>query len=465
MAYPADPVVLEFPAGQVSHVFHGQFWPTSADLGKFWWEAWMMASATAEYWLSEGYGGAHALLVGLTSLGLAGNIWNGTASTSFAGDYLFAEGEWGHDAICWDGTTLYRYINGVPVGKWPFAGPRRAQQGTLFIGGSDHSNFDGGRLAQVRGFEDSLPIQAGLGARAFRPQLPFGAYVDTGAGIVIPSFLATYQHPALTVEDLGQGYDGTRHPGHLVGTATDFALDTLAWYPKPKWVLDTTAPFATDAIVLPAETIPTAPATPQSARIFDSFSRRNQTRAFQLSPTLGSTEAGTLGMLAWTEGEQGGAAAKKWGILQGRAVYLGVGYGVAYVDNGQANMDVRVDRRTAGVGLFNLGLVFRLQDFSNYWSAFTNNTTVTSGSLQLVTVTAGSQANVVAWTLPATSWTTLRIVCSDTTITGYVDNGSGGWTQIGQLTGQTTFQAATKCGLHSYYGDWGLHRWDNFTVL
>ncbi len=53
-------------------------------------------------------------------------------------------------------------MNGFLTGITPFAGPRRAQFGQLYIGGSDHNNFFG-KIACARAYEGSCPDFTGGG--------------------------------------------------------------------------------------------------------------------------------------------------------------------------------------------------------------------------------------------------------------------------------------------------------------
>ena len=169
--FPDPSYVLEFD-GQPKTVDYGNFWQEGVNLGHFFWEFWAMpgGNAGATYMLSDGYGGAHALLFGVGSFNssesnryeLLGNIFDGVKFDNYFGsDVGPAVGEWGHFAVGWDGQNIITYFNGVPVGKTPFVGPRRTPGpggggGRLLIGGSDHANFDG-RIAQVRGYEDINP--------------------------------------------------------------------------------------------------------------------------------------------------------------------------------------------------------------------------------------------------------------------------------------------------------------------
>src|SRR5207253_7174163 len=108
----------------------------------------------ARYMISDGFGGAHALLFGFIGdstgkrYSLSGNVWNGSTAIQFGSDDGPAPGEWGHYAVGWDGNYIFTYFNGVPVGLIPFGGPRLPGgsdngAGRLFIGGSDHNNFMG----------------------------------------------------------------------------------------------------------------------------------------------------------------------------------------------------------------------------------------------------------------------------------------------------------------------------------
>ncbi len=168
---PDPQYVLEFD-GQPKSVDHLNFWPEGVDLGHFFWEFWAMPGehAAATYLLSDGYGGSHALLFGVHAFNssepdryeLSGNVFDGLhPTTTFGSDIGPAINEWGHYAVGWDGQSIITYFNGVPVGKTPFSGPRRTPGpgnggGRLLIGGSDHNNFHG-RIAQVRGYENTNP--------------------------------------------------------------------------------------------------------------------------------------------------------------------------------------------------------------------------------------------------------------------------------------------------------------------
>jgi hypothetical protein len=77
--------------------------------------------------------------------------------------------------------------------------------------------------------------------------------------------------------------------------------------------------------ILDEKFVEAASSTPGSARIFDSFSREDSTWAFQNSPGLGSTEAGSLGALSWTQKTVANATPTNgaiFGVQGGRAVVI-----------------------------------------------------------------------------------------------------------------------------------------------
>lgn len=337
--------VLNFDSTKHQHVHHGQFWETiySSALATrvFWWEAWIKPDGTGGYFVSEGYGSGHAMLFGTQADAAhgggstyclpTGNIMVAAGPTilSFGADDGGIAGEWVHFAVGSDGTRIITYINGVPsgfvyypVGTYP---SRYAEQGTLFIGGSGHNNF-GGSLAMLRAFEGNHPLDdagnSGDTAHgtivAFRPESRFGTFAQVRgksnviANIIYPVFLADYTSPASTIVDLSpSGFNSKFHNGQLWGTDTggDSLINqgfgtnpTQSAYPLPQFTVDLTSPTAarTTSPIVPVSATLTPPSTPVGALIFDSFSRANQTYAFDTaSPTLGSTEAGSLGTKQW----------------------------------------------------------------------------------------------------------------------------------------------------------------------
>ena len=368
--------VLEFN-GSPGTVDYGLFWPEGPALGHFFWEFWARPSEDTHtrYLVSDGYGGAHALLFGFNygtgnRYNLFGNIWDGTKANFFYSDEGPSPGEWGHFAVGWDGQSLITYYNGVPVGKQPFTGPRISPgrswgASLLLIGGSDHQNLRG-RIAQVRAYEDSNPRE-GAPEATFAPQTLFSTEGQ---------FLSYYFRPAQTVADLSSGYNAGTHAGTLRGIDYGYTIDCPDC-PKPKFVIDPTAPDFSNPgnpsqINAPFDG---PPSTPQGALVFDSFSRNNSTFILGGAGGLGATEGGTAGAQIWKTNINL-SQAQPFGILGGHAVLLRNETAVAWVSTGASagNLEVRVSRTLGQYGSGgNTGLSFRVTDKNNYFYAYTSD--------------------------------------------------------------------------------------------
>jgi len=463
------PTVLQWDPATPQSVYHGRMWPLLTDLGPFWWECWCAPTAGAEYWISEGYGGAHAILAGFGGgpgpFTPTGNIWNGVGSTSFGGAYAAQVGEWLHYIVTWDGATIWVLINGVVVGSVPFTGPRRAQFGTLAIGGTDHSNFSG-RIAQVRAWEGNVP--------AASPWYSFGGIVDRyfgdswngwpdGAGSYPAQFATSYLNVGDTFPDLSGGYGGRLHPGHSYA-GSGVGIDNTA-APHPTRVADLTAPFGNQYSVARTRTVPSPAATPAGAKIWDSFSRADTIPAFLASSgvAIGATEGGTLGVKTWAH------PFAQWCVFDGSAICLSQQQYV-HVANDSADMDVRVGRVVSAgqVNLYYGSAVARLKaDLTSGWRAYTFKDYL--GAIRVVLLRPdGSFAGNY---LPvSTTWKYLRLVASGTTFTVYVDDGTlvagrpAGWTQLGQVTGETANQTEVGAGLYHDVGIGTAARYTDFEV-
>jgi hypothetical protein len=472
---PNAPYVLEFTGADGCHVDHNYMWlfaPGTILSTSLLWEAWVKPLGSG-YLISDGYGGQHAVLWGFTgSAGgpytITGNIWNGT-TVSFAGRYEFADGEWCHIMLGLLSGNLYTWVNGIGDSIWPFAGDRinpngaGAGTGKLYVGGSDHNNL-ACRLAVIRGFDSGQfpprPTYAFWPERFMLPAVSDGTTVDVAA-----DFFVEYTHPTVgSIPDLSEGVvsrdggDRMRHLGRRMDTspalgASGYNLGVVNNFPAgpnpPEWVLDAGCPYGKPiGSPAPTEVTHTPGAVPDGALIHDSFGRANSTPAFQLAPTLGSTEGGSLGPLAYTSTH----ARPTFGILGGEARFIGHsssgnGYteGV-WVEAGTADVDIRIRRGQADLKeAVTGGIIFRLQDANNFWL------------LWLASDNYGWIAPVVAGSSDGSEWSTyfdivdahpyIRVVADGSTITVYSSADGSSWTQRRQLTGQTTFQAATKVGL------------------
>jgi len=510
-AWNGQNYVLQF-AGQLTpmQAYHGGFWPAATNLtGGFYWDFWVKPLVTTVsfngYVISDGYGGAHALLVGFqqqpgasTLQIVSGNVYSGSVTTSFQADDGLYPGEWGHVAYIWDSTNgyLYIYIDGIPCMRTAFAGPRQSPAtianggNDLCIGGSDHANLTG-CLACLRGFEGTrLLTFASPGEYAIMDCWPFSpfTYLQGSGTWTACNFLADYTVPnRRLIPDLSPyGYvDGSGssrfHPGFLNGSWPSGGGGVGRWgdpssYPVPIYVNDSTFPFPVNGSppIPPTAGVPAPAAAPQGAKVFDSFSRPNATWAFN-NVGLGSTEGGSLGPLAYSTGSNynGASATAFWGILHGAAVNCtpsgSTGYSTAWVNIGATDMDVRVSRKTGsnGVGA-RTGLCARLVDNLNYWLIAAGNisNTATAQTIYVYSCAAGTYTlqNSGGTAAPASNWVVLRAVFSGTTLTVYCDA-----TQVLQLTG-ISGPNGTNAGLASFNangntGVSGLDRWQNFTVF
>ena len=448
------------------------FWPDGEDFGHFFWEFWAMPgdNAAATYMISDGYGGAHAILYGVSNFSqsepgryqLVGNVWNGKLLTTFGSDDGPAPNEWGHFAAGWDGANIVTYFNGVPVGKTPFVGPRITPGGIqgcgrLLIGGSDHSNFRG-RIAQVRGFERNNPREADNGVfGTFRPETVFS---------VDGNLLSYFFRPANSIADLSLfGQFGRQHSGLLRSTLNG-VLYPCDGCPLPQFVVDPTAPdFAhPNNPGLPPDSVDTPAPVPGGALIFDSFTRRNSTYALAGLGGLGSTEGGSAGIRTWQTNQAPGQP-KPFGILNARAVLLANATALAWIDAppGVTDLDIRVNRHAGfwGSGQ-NTGLSFRVTDAANYFFAYSSDDSVSSQPQKLTVgyFAAGVRSDLTSGVSLPASWKTLRVVTAALgEIRVYADS------TLLYSTTSNLFSTRTGVGLFNHAAGLGLtNRWDNFTV-
>lgn len=410
-----------------------------------------VATVGAEYWISEGFGGAHALLAGFGGgppFGITGNVYNGVSNTSFSASYQAQMNEWMHVEITWDGTSIWVLVNGIVCGKTAFAGPRRSQFGQLMIGGSEHSNFVG-RIAQVRAWEGQTRpglLTYGIGNG------PDRYFADERHGLSVPcQFATSYINAGDTFPDLSAGFGGRQHPGHSY-QGNGFSMSTLD--PHPSRVVDTTAPFGNQFDVARTRTFATPAAVPSAAKIWDSFGRDDSIEEFSKVPTPGSTEGGSLGVLPWEH------TAGYWGIFDGCMVGLSFS-AYARVPNNSADMDVRVGRVLAA-GLYNVTAAARIT--ANLLSGWVAHATLSVGGVPTVTLTRPDNSTVGVDTPINATWTHLRLVTSGTTITVYVDDGGGEWELLRTATGETANQTEVGAGVFSEYNVGTAARFTDFEV-
>ncbi|MDT4952890.1 MAG: inhibitor of cysteine peptidase [Acidobacteriota bacterium] len=443
--------VLEFDGAPFT-VSYGPFWPEWVNLGHFFWEFWAMPGANAytRYLLSDGYGGAHALLFGFSTgddasrYSLNGNIFTGTDVVYFQSSEGPAPGEWGHFAVGWDGHNIITYYDGVPVGKDAFAGPRISPgqawgAGNLYIGGSDHNNLIG-RIAQVRGFEESNPRE-GAPEASFAPQSLF----STDGNL-----LSYFSPPAARVADLSSGYNGTARSGQLLGGGSS------------RFVVDPTAPNFTDAnnpgqVSAPVDAPPSPPA---GSLVYDSFSRKNSTYILGGIGGLGATEGGSRGSLTWKTNEADVTKRQPFGILNGHGVLLADATSIAWVNAGASDVSVQSSRTrgTGGAG-HNTGLAFRVADARNYFFAYTGGDD--GNTLNVGYYIAGSRVKLATDLAMTEGWYNLEVVTSAKGVVQVYADGA-----LIYSTTNTVMSQNTGAGIYSDGTGMALtNRWDNFTVL
>jgi hypothetical protein len=465
--------VLEFDGTPMS-VDYGIFWPTNTNIGDFYWEFWGMPGPDnyARYMLSDGYGGAHALLFGFdyseetdTHWSILGNVWDGEKTVYFKSDEGPASNEWGHYAVGWDGQYMITYYDGVPVGKREFTGPR-VSTGTyngstmLLIGGSNHQNIKG-RIAQVRGYEENNP----------RGASPESTFVPATVFPADGQLLSYYFKPSGYVADLSHGYRGSQHFGWPRGML-DFYFNGCPGCPTPQFVIDPTAPdFSNPSNPGHVTTFIESPAAPPAGnRIFDSFSRDNSTYILNGKGGIGSTETGSR---TW-QSNVNPAQPQPFGILNGHVVPLADSMALAWVTPaaGSGNLDVRVNRTFGkwGTGR-NTGLCFRVIDKDNFFFAYTANNPadlagpklVTVGYVQagIPTILASGLAIPTDSANPPDIWRTLRVVTLESgAITIYASS------KLVYSTSNSFAATATGAGLFNCCAAMGIeNRWDYFAVF
>lgn len=420
----------------------------------------------------------------------SGGVVEGSSSLiacAFGGDDIAYDNQWHHSASGVDVSVgvATQYYDGVPVGMTTFVGNRvvpSSSDGHGYIGGSDHSNAEQ-RLAQYRIFEGGLnPRKTNLVSgyipyQAFVPEMIFSGEWNSIRASALYDFFA----PGGQIQDKGQGYPiGTLHSANPKGT-TNGVLSDIRTSP-PQFTIDVNMPNWENP-VQPAGKTYTPLSVPGGALVFDSIQRKNRTLAFNGVGGMGSTEGGSKGALAWNQVlTEFFSHAYSFGILNEQFVYLGqttafVG-GTAWVEVGQANMDIRVDRKTMPVS-YNCGvstsILFRYKDASNYWYATTmgTNGAIGTGAAQKLfvgKVVAGVTTQIHRNVACPASWTTLRVTTKSTGVYAVFCDA----TSVASGTvadGETETKAGIiAIGDPQNYGTGtgyqGLtHRWKNFTIF
>jgi lysophospholipase L1-like esterase len=178
----------------------------------------------------------------------------------------------------------------------------------------------------------------------------------------------------------------------------------------------------------------------------DNFDRANST-------TLGST---TTGAKPW--GTMGTVTAQIVSNTMGVSAATSI-TGV-YVDPAITNYTVQAKLAvlTAGAGNQQGGLLFRGVDANNFWWLSTRKDASTVGYDIYKNVAGVTTRVTTTGTGTPTAGQTVKVVCSGTTYTAYVDG-----VQIAQVTGDTALSTGTRAGF--CFGAAGLGtRWDDLLI-
>lgn len=362
------------PAQQIAH---GQFWPpggTALGTAFFWQMLVKPINAGSRYIVSDGAGGAHALLAGFTQVAPdtenfpGGNVNSTSGAQTFNADDGCFPNEWCWVAYSLANGFLYTYVDGVPVGRSTFAGTRQSCDysagacGDLFVGGSDHNNFDGA-IANICAFDSSNP--QGTLELAYTPKFPCEPQAYNVAGTYTPidfgANYVSYGGPTpWTIYDyspVGRS-NGTVlrfHPGILWGSGNGTLRGwgtAPSTYPRPIYTQATTFPYQTPSTTPTPSLVALtpAPSTPVGAKVFDSFTRQNSTWAWSGTPWVASTayEQGILVIndsnklyycrTAGTSASSGGPTGTGTAINDGTIVWAYVGTGgyptLGYTESG-----------------------------------------------------------------------------------------------------------------------------------
>jgi hypothetical protein len=131
-----------------------------------------------------------------------------------------------------------------------------------------------------------------------------------------------------------------------------------------------------------------------------------------------------------------------------------------YVDPAITNYTVqaKLAALTAGAGNQQGGLLFRGVDANNFWWLSTRKDATTVGYDIYKNVAGVTTRVTTTATGTPTVGQTVKVVCSGTTYTAYVDG-----TQIAQVTGDTALSTGTRAGF--CFGASGLGtRWDDLLI-
>lgn len=398
------------------YVGHGVAYPTiNVSLGSFVWEFWARPQSVggAHYALEAGVGGSHPILIGFDDqtggLDVTGNFNTSTVGGFFgiqsqASDKIQVD-EWVHILAAFDDdfNRFALYINGLCT---QFGGPTARFSTTLVdalsFGAGNHQPFKGFTTWMAGWDANQIPFNL-LGSAAgvgFMPDISIPC-LRNGVSLALPDFLFDYSVPGQQIVDQasnqsppltgGRYRGGSLHPGQLLWGGSLYGQENESpLFPHPIWVLDATCPqYLVAPRTIAHALVGTPIAVPVDATYlaWDSFGSRRSTFVESSAPTLGSTEAGTLGPLAYAYIPTTVTDIYAWGVCWGMAAFLGINsnrLGTAVVNVATANHGAQV-RRGAGcatgdpsqIYVTGPGLLARYVDQTNYWYTVWYNSQIT----------------------------------------------------------------------------------------
>jgi len=334
---------LYFPAGQPSNVAFARMWKVDTPYGDHFFETWVKPKEKQwlGYFASDGDAGQHIVLVGYQSDNerwrITGNFYTGSGFFNYTTPIVGRLNEWTHVAIGLKDGVFRVWANGKTVFEQPYSGARMTlaggSNGNLYIGGSFHLNC-GCNIARARYIEGYCPFNTD-----FRPSMYFTrkVIVDHVENFVNATWGADFSAATEYFADYGTGFKDTLHDGAFSRWSSTDGLPV----------------FQNDRVSADTTNVYTPAAVPDGALVFDSFNRPPVAYGLHDILSLGQTEAGSLGRLAWSS--------DGWGIIGEQAFCQ---YNTNYfntVETARENVSVRASRPPGA----NTGLTLRFTDSCN----------------------------------------------------------------------------------------------------
>lgn len=367
-------------------------------------EFWVQPGDSAEYVISTGYGGSHIVLFGFTGgttgkMLLTGNMWyNGSNIAGLQSQDTIITGTNHIIAVCYDGTWITTFVDGVPSKRTAYTGYRSVLSDPadkdLFIGGSDHSKFKG-LMFRARGFETYTNAPPVGTTTPYAPKKMW----QSGAN---PYFSYDFTTPNNTIVNYGVGDNG-HSMGAVLNSGANYNEFQAGGSLNPAYL-----PQYEPAVLEQAAYTGTAPSVPGTPKIKDTFHRLDRVPAWEPEPSLDSTEGGSAGKQKWFM--QNTNSAYYAGIIHNWAYFAGNNY--AYCASSSANDSIIVTKTSSSEDP--MSVIARRADINNYLE-FSNS----GGYGYLTQYVAGTPTSLGSFAMPG-SWSTMTLVVSGNLAQVYV---------------------------------------------